>query len=150
MCRYRLTVLDVGAFLEPYNHTQMWSPSHWKTKVHLLQSQNSWVKRPKCKACVYACSVVSASMDCSPPGSSVHRNFQARILEWVTISSFGGSSQSRDWTWVSGASCIGRWILYHCSKRKATRTRKKKRHVYILLHLVMVLGIWAYLSPKEI
>ena len=34
-------------------------------------------------------SVVSDScdrMDCSPPGSSVHRIFQARILEWVAIS----------------------------------------------------------------
>ena len=26
-------------------------------------------------------------MDCSPPGSSVHRILQARILEWVGISS---------------------------------------------------------------
>ena len=26
-------------------------------------------------------------MDCSPPGSSVHGIFQARILEWVAISS---------------------------------------------------------------
>ena len=25
-------------------------------------------------------------MDCSPPGSSVHEIFQARILEWVAIS----------------------------------------------------------------
>ena len=25
-------------------------------------------------------------MDCSPPGSSVHRIFQARILEWVQSS----------------------------------------------------------------
>ena len=25
-------------------------------------------------------------MDCSPPGSSVHRIFQARVLEWVAIS----------------------------------------------------------------
>ena len=31
-------------------------------------------------------------MDCSPPGSSVHGIFQARILEWVTISYFRGSS----------------------------------------------------------
>ena len=27
-------------------------------------------------------------MDCSPPGSSVHGIFQARVLEWVTISFF--------------------------------------------------------------
>ena len=29
------------------------------------------------------------SRDCSPPGSSVHGIFQARILEWVAISSPG-------------------------------------------------------------
>ena len=27
-------------------------------------------------------------MDCSPPGSSVHRIFQARVLEWAAISFF--------------------------------------------------------------
>ena len=36
--------------------------------------------------------------------------FQARILEWVAISYFRGSSQHRDWTCIS---CIGRRILYH-------------------------------------
>ena len=40
-------------------------------------------------------------MDCSPPGSSVHGILQARILEWVAISSSRGSSRSRDWTRVS-------------------------------------------------
>ena len=37
---------------------------------------------------------------------------QARILEWVAISSFRGSSRLRDATQVS---CIGRQILYHLS-----------------------------------
>ena len=32
-------------------------------------------------------------MDCSPPGSSVHEIFQARILEWVVISFSRGSTQ---------------------------------------------------------
>ena len=40
-------------------------------------------------------------MDYSPPGSSVHGIFQATVLEWVAISFSRGSSQSRDWTWVS-------------------------------------------------
>ena len=31
-------------------------------------------------------------MDCSLPGSSVHGNFQARVLEWVAISFSRGSS----------------------------------------------------------
>ena len=35
-------------------------------------------------------------MDCSPPGSSVHGILQARILEWVAISSSRGSFRSRD------------------------------------------------------
>ena len=37
-------------------------------------------------------------MDCSPPGSSVHGIFQARILEWVAISFSRGSFQPRDQT----------------------------------------------------
>ena len=43
-------------------------------------------------------------MDCSLPGSSLHGILQARILEWVAISSSKGSSWPRDWTPVS---CIG-------------------------------------------
>ena len=35
-------------------------------------------------------------MDCSPTGSSVHRIFQAKILEWVVISYSRTSSQPRD------------------------------------------------------
>ena len=52
-------------------------------------------------------------MDCSPPGSSVHRILQARILEWVVTSSSRGSSRPRDWTCIFYVSCIGRQVLYH-------------------------------------
>ena len=45
-------------------------------------------------------------VDCSLPGSSVHGIFQARILEWVTMSFSRGSSQPKDQTWVSCSSCI--------------------------------------------
>ena len=65
---------------------------------------------------VSAGSVVShslQSMDCSPPGSSVHGISQARVLGWVAISYSRGSSQPRDWTRISCVSCIGRRILYH-------------------------------------
>ena len=40
-------------------------------------------------------------MDCSPPGSSVHRIFQARILECIAISFSRGSSQPRDQICIS-------------------------------------------------
>ena len=52
----------------------------------------------------------------STPCSSVLGTFQARILEWVAISSSRGSSHPRDWTIVSCVSCIGRWIFYHWAK----------------------------------
>ena len=35
------------------------------------------------------CSTLCDPMGCSPPGSSVHGIFQARVLEWVAISSSG-------------------------------------------------------------
>ena len=32
-----------------------------------------------------SCPTPSDPMDCSPPGSSVHGIFQAKVLEWVAI-----------------------------------------------------------------
>ena len=48
-----------------------------------------------------SCPTLCDPVDCSPPGSSVHRILQARILEWVAISFSRGSSWPRDWTRVS-------------------------------------------------
>ena len=61
-----------------------------------------------------SCLTLRDPVDCSPPGSSVHRILQARILEWVAISFSRGSSRPRDRTQVS---CIaGRrfnlWATY--------------------------------------
>ena len=38
-----------------------------------------------------SCLTLSNPMDCSLPGSSVHRSFQVRVLEWVTIAFSGWS-----------------------------------------------------------
>ena len=38
------------------------------------------------------------SIDCSRPASSVHRIFQARILEWVAMVPSRRSSWPKDWT----------------------------------------------------
>ena len=48
-----------------------------------------------------SCPTLCDPMDYSLPGSSIHGIFQARVLEWVTISFSRGSSQPRDWTWDS-------------------------------------------------
>ena len=36
------------------------------------------------------CLTVSDLMDCSPPGSSIHGTFQARVLEWGAITDMVG------------------------------------------------------------
>ena len=45
-------------------------------------------------------------MNCSPPGSSTHRIFQASILEWGAISYSRRSSWPRDWTCISASSAL--------------------------------------------
>ena len=47
------------------------------------------------------CLTLCDHMDCNLPGSSVHGILQARILEWVAISYFRGSSWPRDQTQIS-------------------------------------------------
>ena len=47
------------------------------------------------------CPTLWDPMDCSSPGSSVHGMLQARILEWVAIPFFRGSSWPKDQTQVS-------------------------------------------------
>ena len=51
-----------------------------------------------------------------PPRFCVHGIPQARILEWIVISSSRGSSQSRNQTLIS---CTGRQVLYHWANREA-------------------------------
>ena len=60
-----------------------------------------------------SCPTLCDPMDFRPPDSSVHGILQARILEWVVISSPRSSSRRSDRTCLSCISCIGRWVLYH-------------------------------------
>ena len=48
-----------------------------------------------------SCPTLCDPMDCSPPVSSAHGIFQARMLEWVAISFSRGSSRPRDQIQVS-------------------------------------------------
>ena len=57
------------------------------------------VLQPVCSAgvskhacCAQSCPTLCDPMDCTPPGSSVHGVLQARLLEWVAVSSSRGSS----------------------------------------------------------
>ena len=53
--------------------------------------------------CAQSCLTLCDSVDCSPPGSSVHGILQARILDWVAMSCSRGSSWPRDRTRASFA-----------------------------------------------
>ena len=59
-----------------------------------------------------SCQTLCDPMNGSLPGFSVHGIFQARILEWVTISFSRGSSRLRDRTQVShtGGRHFNLWI----------------------------------------
>ena len=84
---------------------------------------------------------LSYSMDHSPPGSSVHGISQAWTLKWVAVSSSRASSRPRDWSCISGVSCIGRWILNHCATWKAV-------FVYTYMHRVcwyFLEDFWIYI-----
>ena len=61
---------------------------------------------------IQSCPTLCDPVDCNLPDSSVHGIIQARILEWVALSSSRGSSWTRDWTYISCVDCIGRRISF--------------------------------------
>ena len=69
---------------------------------------------PVCKlSCFQLYPTLCDPMDCSLPGSYVHGIFQARILEWVTVSSSRDLPDLGIEPTLGYASCIGRQVLYH-------------------------------------
>ena len=92
------------------------------------------------------CPTLCDLINCSLPGASVHGIFQARILEWIAIPSFRGSSRPRDGIHIFWVSCIGRWILYPCAMWEAPIALCNKsvslwvRSPLILIHLTFLSG----------
>ena len=68
----------------------------------------------------------------SPPGSSVHWILQARILDWVALSSCRGSSRPRDQTDIS----CGSWVAGRSFTTEPPRkpSKPKALNMLILLH----------------
>ena len=73
----------------------------------LRRQSNEWTIKCGWCCCFVAksCPILCDPMDCNPPGPSVHRISQVRILEGVATSFSRRSSRPRDWTHIS---CIGR------------------------------------------
>ena len=64
---------------------------------NICQKLLAWGESEVAQSCLTICD----PMDCGLPGSSVHGIFQARVMEWVTISFSRGFFQCRDRTQVS-------------------------------------------------
>ena len=101
-----------------------------------------------CSSCVR----LSATLwDVAPAGSSVHGISQARILEWVAISSSRRSSRPKDLTHVSCVSCTGRRVLYHWATWADQRTPeitdtsyKYNLHLDKFFCLMQLQNVWTF------
>ena len=76
---------------------------------------------------------------------------QERILEWVIMLSSRGSSQSRNWTYISYVLCMGRCVLYHqhhlrssilCTENTKDATRKLRFVVQSVNHVQLFVIPW--------
>ena len=84
-----VSCLVVSNSLQPHRRQPTRLPRPWdspgkNTRVvchFLLQKELQ-----KVKEVAQSCPTLCDPMDCSLPGSSIHGIFQARVLEWVTIS----------------------------------------------------------------
>ena len=134
----------VNSFQRLENYSSPMKFCKLTSSAHLADVISYSSKLPSSKLFSFSCSVAQSCpalydlMDCSPPGSNVHGiSLQARILEWVVISSSRESSWPRDWTHVS---CIAKQILLPpnylgslnitWSQRSYHRYKKKKKFFF--------------------
>ena len=125
----RLTRWCIRRLLPP----QRSPPSAWRCSAQKTQKNQMWpsdgtatqhsyaLREPQSSAVFSARTHAQAlqlhltlcdPMDCSLLSSSVRGILQARILEWVAISSPRGSSQTKDLTHISCPSCIAGSFSY--------------------------------------
>ena len=72
---------------------------HWDRRVLAIGPPEVHKQDPV--SVTQSCATLCDPIDFSPPGSSVHRILQARILEWIAISFSRGSSRPRNQIRVS-------------------------------------------------
>ena len=112
-----------------------------------------------------SCLTFCDPMDCSPSGSSVLGNLQARILEWETMSFSRGSSWPRDWTWASciigkfltmwatreaHAPCLHTYVTRTInSSRKASETQVSSHDAHFRLSNLKYKCVWHIMLQAE-
>ena len=86
-----------------------------------------------------SCPILCYPMACSLPGSSVHRIFQAKMLEWVAMCSSRGSSQPRGQTQVS-----------HIAGRFFTIWAIKEAYIWLLIFTILGLPCLKTPCPPQL
>ena len=117
--------------------------NQWYSGAGRWNKAGWWRKFLLAKACMPAkslqsCLTLYGPMDCNPPGSSVQRILQARILEWVSIPFSRGSSWARDWTCVSYV-LAGRFFI--TSDTWETQIRQPKLNINIHWKIILT-NVW--------
>ena len=79
-------------------------------------------------------------MDCSPPGSSVQGSLQARVLEWVAISSSGDLSEPR----IEPPSAVSPALAggFFTTEPPGNPSTKDRKGFSVLLSLFFQEGAW--------
>ena len=116
-CHYNSATFNPESwFSSSYNYCCSLQSLQRKTQFYRMVierfSVRAWVHMCMC-ACVlhYFSRDLCSSMDCSPPGFSVHRILQARILEWVATLSSKVSSRLWDRLVSLASPALGRQIF---------------------------------------
>ena len=67
-------------------------PEHHGVLILIVELKDTLTLSCDCAKLLHLCWTLCDAVDYSPPGSFVHGILQARILEWVAMSSSRGSS----------------------------------------------------------
>ena len=78
-----------------------------------------------------SCPTLSDPMDCSPPGSSIHGIFQARVLEWGAIAFSVGYMQGKE----NQGTHLMSFLRFPGTWRKATSLQQGESFMFDL-HIV--------------
>ena len=109
----------------------VWELRGWGGSLHFYQPGKFELTLSEWVLVAQQCPILCYSMDCSPPGSSVHGIFQARILELFAISFSKGSSLPGDQ--IQGRPNPGllhcRQILYHLSHQGSPSLVKGRENI---------------------
>ena len=91
-CVHSQSLQSCLTLCNPVDHGPLGSSVHGILQARILEwvaisfsSDKIWSEWSEWREVAQSCLTLRDPMDCSPPGSSVHGIFQARVLEWGAI-----------------------------------------------------------------